>query len=81
MDFIIFFYCSLQVFFMTVVTFHRQSVLITSTLRCGNRPTVLVGTNLISLLSQFSSLSETSDYCLLCHNRNKKEGIKLEGEK
>jgi hypothetical protein len=65
---------------MTVVTFHRQIVLIIFTLHCGDRRTVLVDINLISLLSQFSSLSETSDYCLFCHNGNKKEEIKLEGE-
>jgi hypothetical protein len=65
---------------MAVVTFYRQIVLIIFTLRCGNRRAVLVDTNLISLLVQFSSLSETSDYCLLYHNGNKKEEIKLEGK-
>jgi hypothetical protein len=58
---------------MTAVTFHRQIVLIIFTLRCGDRRAVLVDTNLISLLSQFSSLPEASDYCLLCHNGNKKK--------
>jgi hypothetical protein len=65
---------------MAVFIFHRQMSLIVFTLRRGDRRSVLVDTNLISLLSQFSSLSEASDYCLLCHNGNKKKGIKLEGE-
>jgi hypothetical protein len=65
---------------MAVVIFHRRVVLIVFTLRRGDRRSVLVDTNLISLLSQFSSLSEASDCCLLCCSGNKRKEIKLEGQ-
>jgi len=65
---------------MIVLTIHRHIVSDNLPLRCADRRLVLVDTNLISLLSQFSSLPEASNYCLFCHNGNKKEGIKLEGK-